>query len=145
MGIKVKRSNTLKKFPAELKKAVANRMGVFAADIIEEIQNRTANQGIDAYGKAFDKYSKGYQAYKSRKNKLSLLRPDLTLSGHMLQSLISEVVSVRGKVIAKIFSSSNDGNKRIEWNMNIRKFFLISKSQKRDFQKLLDEIIRGIK
>jgi hypothetical protein len=145
MGINVKRSNLLKKFPEKLKLAIAKEMGIVATDAIEEIQNRTANQGVDANESPFKPYSTGYRQQKARKKKASLLRPDLTLSDHMLQSLISEVVKAGDKVVAKIFSSSNDGNQRIEWNMKTRKFFLISESQRKDFQRRLSDIIRGIK
>ncbi len=144
MGIRVKRDGGLRRLSQSLREDIYREAGQFGADAVEEIKNRTVNQSRDADGNTFKPYSRGYQRFKSLKTKVQSAGVNLTLTGDMIRSIVHEVVYQGPKVIIRIFSSSNDAAKRIQWNNETRKFFAISNSEQKKFRDKLTNLIGRI-
>lgn len=139
MGVRFTNKPDFNKF--DIKQDVERLMKQIVIDGVAEIKTRTARQGIDAFGKPFKPYSKAYQAFKSRRTK-SNAKPNLILSGHMLEAIVSTVYRSGTKLIGRIFLNSSGEAIKVIGNMRHRKFFLLADRQVKDFQARMFSILR---
>ena len=137
MGIEIQKSFD---FGDELERQLnrtEKNMGVALSDHITTIvQNATSGRDIE--GKAFAPYSKGYQ--KRRAKAGFSTRPNLTVTGNMLQAIDSRVRRVGDKIVGEIFFRGTSSASRLgkgsasaadkaRWNQKLRNFFGITTKQ----------------
>lgn len=132
-------------------------------EVTATIKKRT-QQGKNALGGAFTKYSKSYSAYKmekkfpkgkglGKKNNFTLggdLKVDLLLTGQMLGNLTSKAEIGKGKVTAKVYfpdgKQANKAKKLQEGKkplMGSRKFMGLTPKEKQALVKSIKKRIIG--
>jgi hypothetical protein len=107
---------------SQLKKELSVILEQEAGEIISRTQG-----GSDADGKKFAGYSPKYKAYKEKTGRSGNV--DLTFSGLMLQSIRTRVKEIGSELEGKIFFASPVAAARARGNMELRKFFELSKEQ----------------
>lgn len=168
MGIEFKTNVNFARISEELerKKKLGLEHGLIQAR--REIIERTQQQGVDVDGAEFTAYTPAYAAFKylkkgrggfsrSEKKKLkqssvirgkfsNFGRPNLTLTGVMLQSIATGVSYSFGKgrelLGAIYFSSAREAVKALG-NMRKRRFFALSDSQIGKIKQRIQEALNG--
>lgn len=143
MGIRIKQMPNFSRMKAEIQQQIIREMERVAVDNKEEVVTRTG-RGLDYDGKPFARYSAKYARFKSDKGR-NVSRPDLRLSGRMLQSIQHKVLIQGKKIVARIFPISNFEALKIRGNMRTREFFAISEKQKKDFRDRISNLFRRLK
>lgn len=99
--------------------------------IVAEIKQRTS-KGVDVDGKPFEKYSPRYAQYKKKLGLPST--PNLRLTGEMLTSIKTMLITENTKVIGIIEIVGAFAQKKSEWNQSgnlnpVRRFMGLDKTQ----------------
>lgn len=120
MGVKiVKPIKTLKLFPPM--DAIEKQVGIVVKDELVEIKNRTLS-GRDIAGNRFKKYSPGYADYRKEMGR-QVTPPNLSFTGQMLGSLMTETTTSGSVVTGSIYPANPDEKEKIIANEDMGRFF----------------------
>lgn len=117
-------------------RARAKRLEVLLEQEIGEIVARSQS-GLTITGGPMREYSKRYGAEKAEKT--GSAKPNLTVSGHMLES-IRQTVKISGKIIIGIVYFLPSQSIKAFSNQKLRRFFGFSNEQKQRIVKGLNSI-----
>lgn len=140
MSIEVTKRPDFKKITDEMKRNVRIGMARAAEEEITEIRRRTA-RGYDVKGGQFPEYSKGYKRIRTEKGRA--LRPDLTFAGHMLRAMTSTIEVLADRITARLFFGSAREAAKASGNMKKRRFFALSKEQKKNITQTIKDALNG--
>jgi hypothetical protein len=101
-----------------------------AAEVATAIVARTT-RGVSYQGGGFAPYSAQYKKQRSKEGRST--RPDLTRTGKMLQSIVTDVQELASRVVARIFFNSPAEAEKARWNQEgqgARQFFGLSKNDR---------------
>lgn len=152
MGVKiVKPIKTLKLFPPM--DAIEKQVGIVAKDALVEIKNRTLS-GRDIAGNRFKKYSTnaitidgkqyagGYAEYRKEMGR-QVTPPNLSFTGQMLGSLMTETTTSGSVVTGSIYPANPDEKAKIIANADLgRSFFGFSSKQISSISKRIKSFVK---
>ena len=139
MGIKFRRRINLDANLKDIRGNLSRALESALSDEVLEIQERTRS-GKTVDGKAFERYSKGYEKYKTQRGRNQ--RPDLTFTGNMLASITTTVKQVGDKIRGQIFFSSAKEAAKAGFNQTLRPFFGLSEKQVKRITQRLKEALK---
>lgn len=135
MAIEVKTNFDASSLGEELITKLETNFGRVMEEMAEQIVTRSRNQ-LDVDGHRFVELSKPYAKRKAASGRSPI--PDLTFTGRMLAAITSEVKRVGNNLIGRIFFNSVKEAEKARGNMEIRKFFALSRDQENSITEKLN-------
>lgn len=129
MGIKTRNPISARGLEERILEVRTKSFQVACQTALDQIIDRTQNQGRDYTGRPFDKYSEKYAA-KRQKTGRRVSPPDLTFTGEMLQALKVKFDSLgNGREVAEFYFSTASAGFKARFVNEAREFFRLSKEQ----------------
>lgn len=129
MGIKTRNPISIRGLEERVLEVRTKSFQAACQNAVDEIIDRTQNQGRDYTGRPFEKYSERYAA-KRQSEERRVSPPDLTYTGEMLEALKVKFESLgNGRELAEFYFSTASAAVKARFVNDAREFFRLSREQ----------------
>jgi hypothetical protein len=145
MGVEFKSKFDPKKLADDvmvrMERELKRQMEFKAGEIVERTTAGKSVEGqtfrdYSGLGKGKDGKNIGYARWRQERG-YQVKPPNITVTGHMLESLTSNVTRIAGGLLGTIKPTGPDAANLVRWNQALRDFFRLSKKQLSEITKAL--------